>query len=375
MRRTSREKRLFGEKVKGPLSIRIKFNPKIDLPEEVKDQIKNVASWNDTEGWRYPREWMETTSVPYTRSVIVDLPEPTVVNGRTIRAIKIKGTVLKEHKEKVRLPEMKPFQEGEGVVPGLLRSKRRPDKPMGSMLHSSVKSEFAATDEAFEAGMTPHIPLANGRIYGMKFPVGWKKKKVGFTAVGLEDPEDRRADQIFYNSGFLKDELQNKFGTRRAKPVQMKTFFEDFFRDYGMRLRELHETGRIHGYPNLPNATFKDGKMSWADFGSSHRYKFQPKIIIKKTNDLLQACDSIQAMTMLTETGRKMVMKSKILPIAPFMEGYFHEATPAEKERLRAMSGVLMLSPHINVMMDVLSTSLMAGNLQDLVRALIPKKQ
>ena len=380
-------KSIVGERVKGQMPLTVRFNPHVDLPEEVRTRIKNAASWQDMEGLRFPHDAIANPATPYSRAFLIDLPEPITVNGRTIRAVRVKGTALKEHGKPPVKPKMEAFPRDPNeiiVEYSALRGfhhRQPPLKPLGSVLYRSAKREYRNAKKMSGEGITTQTPLGYGRIHDMKFPDGKKQHDVGFVVFGVEDPHDRRADMLFYNpkgsgmSDYLKDQLKERFGTSHPTNSQVAAFFDEFGQAYGTALRDLHDRGYNHEFPNLANVFYRNGEVGFVDLGGARKNRGFARLHVKRLNDLFQAGESLQLHSLHTPTGEK-ILKSGINPVTSLLKGYFHEAKPEEVEYLDELGHLMLASPHKNLMMASLASAFRGDALGPLIdRAFMAKRK
>jgi len=182
------------------------------------------------------------------RSKIVELDRPITINGKTFKAIKLKGVVfeagkkLKNYKYGAKhpgRPKFKYFIKEDGTcieVPSQ-------DMPTGTMFLEDAKNEFEITRKAYDKGLSINLPIGFGEFIGVNF----KDRKVGFVMLGIEDSSDLR----LYNS--FTDILKHDYMPYREGKAVDYSKLGALLKRFGRELRVFNDSGFIQRYPNLDN--------------------------------------------------------------------------------------------------------------------------
>src|SRR4030042_5074354 len=164
------------------------------FPKEVIDKILKVAVWED----------FTPDAISGRRSAIIRLREPVIINGRTIRAIKIKGLCYREEEYgDAGLPDMR-FYDGTSThrppaqrmifdERGLLFLSPTPPRRRGVEPVKNAITETDITRRAFYEDMSVGYVLG----YGMYNPENFGSTEPGFIVLGIEDPQDRRLKENY----------------------------------------------------------------------------------------------------------------------------------------------------------------------------------
>ncbi|MDP8299279.1 MAG: methyltransferase domain-containing protein [Candidatus Tantalella remota] len=313
--------------------------------EEVIERIERTVTWED----------FSPDGLSGRRSAILKLREPVRIKGRLIKAIKIKGICYRPEERGEaglprteiyngarghRPPEQKPIFNEKGIV------RYPPTGPRFKGLESidNVINEIDKTNHAFYEGNPVHYVLG----YGEYDPDQFDGIHPGFVIMGLEDEEDERLpsnvlDEVAGMFGSSRYEIQIPMvlGYELEEPMkgEMRRVFEEYFRRYGRALRELHDSGYIHGSPHLFNVTAVSGRIIFHDIDENSYFKkdLTPAMALgHQMLDVWRAVSNLKENLTGTHTLADVQKSSGARFIRPFLEGYFADLDQAEVAKIDA---------------------------------------
>lgn len=179
------------------------------------------------------------------RTVYMQLKQPFVVKGKTIRWLRLKGVrpafsangELHAHSGRGKVSKVLDVNAQDRLVfrPGL-------DEPHGGMLYTSVQNEISA----MIWGIQKNIPVDVVVGYGIYKNLLFQEKAVGFFVAGMED-EDYRMARNNYNDKGVAHLKSSTLEILNQKELVLIIYA------MGRTMRNMHDHGLFHLFPHPSN--------------------------------------------------------------------------------------------------------------------------
>lgn len=296
------------------------------LPGYLRQRIIDTIKWN-----------IPTASTDVIgRSILVRLGNPIEIDGRKIRAIKIKGIVYKDEDGRISPPIMEEYN---GIMQrqyyfkwkdGRIVKEKVSPRAKGGVELSKAKNEFNMARDLWNLGLGGVYPIGYGRYTSpsMRF----NNKEMGFVILGIEDENDRRL------GGQFRREYVLLFEDKSLRDFLI--YYSWVMYKVGRRLRELHEQGFVHDSLHLNNMGLIGKEIYFFDLSTSRRKlkdESDEEFLFYQFLDYVSILHSLHRHLIPILTGKRfrwneyieefceLTEGEGIYPNYAFMSGYFYD--------------------------------------------------